>query len=160
MERGPLKGFTLIELLVAVGIITVLSLVGITIYRDAAARNRDHIRKNDLSSLAVALELYYQKDQKDGVYVMSANQDITACPTPTDPTSPFYDELLPLFSYEAMPKDPKSGELYCYISQNNGQSYRLFAKLESCNSSEINTICGQTWSYSVYSADLTLSPAP
>lgn len=29
-----------------------------------------------------------------------------------------------------VPKDPKSGEAYCYISD-NGQSYRLFAKLEN-----------------------------
>lgn len=162
MERNSLKGFTLIELLTVVGVMAVLSLVGITIYREAASKNRDDIRKNDLSSLAVVLavvlELSYSKDSR---YIINSDgEDITACPTSTDATSPLYDQLLPLFPSGAVPKDPKSGELYCYISLNNGQAYRLFAKLERCNSSDANTICGQTWSYSVYSADLTLSPAP
>lgn len=55
------RGFTLVELLVVTSIIAVLSTIGITTYQEIQSKARDSVRKQDLNTLAIALELYYQK---------------------------------------------------------------------------------------------------
>src|SRR3990167_4460210 len=55
------KGFTLVELLIAISIIAIISAVGITSYSQAQKLGRDFKRKQDLRSIATALELFHQK---------------------------------------------------------------------------------------------------
>ncbi len=55
-------GFTLVELMVVVSIIAVLSLIGLVLYSGAQSKARDSIRKSDLNNLALALDIYYQKN--------------------------------------------------------------------------------------------------
>ena len=137
------KGFTLIELLVAISIVAILSVVGITSYQGVNARARDSVRKNDLNNIAIALEIYYQSNGSyvaDSVYINEA----------------FKKNV----SNETVPTDPATGENYYYVAENNEQSFRLFAKLEKCNPTDPDTLCDQSWNYSIYSADLTLAAAP
>ncbi len=56
------RGFTLIELLVVVSIIAILSIIAIVVYLEMGKGARDARRKQDLRSLAAALEIYYQKN--------------------------------------------------------------------------------------------------
>ena len=149
------SGFTLIELLITVSIIAVLSAVGITSYQGTQARARDAIRKDDLKTLATALELY---NQKNGGYV-AAGSGADSC---NRDTASFYTLIAP-FLNKAVPADPLTKQKYCYISQNNNSSYRLFAKLENCSDGQI--ISGincqsSTWNYSIVSDNLTIAPAP
>jgi type IV pilus assembly protein PilA len=70
-------GFTLMELLIAVSIIAIISAVGITTFSQSQKLARDSKRKSDLRSVAVALELYYQKNKRypcpgDNVWVSSS----------------------------------------------------------------------------------------
>lgn len=123
------KGFTLIELLIVISIIAVLSTIGLTSFVGIQSRARDSSRKNDLNTLATALELYYQ-NQKNGKYI----DGVTTCQTDSNPSNnTFYNAIKSYLSNpNSLPKDPASNQAYCYISVNNGKSYRLFAKLENC----------------------------
>lgn len=56
----PKKGFTLIELMVAITIVAVISAIGYISYSSAQISSRDAKRKQDLRSLATALEVYHQ----------------------------------------------------------------------------------------------------
>src|SRR5579884_2484253 len=58
------KGFTLIELMVVIAIIAILATVGFVSFTHAQISARDSKRKQDLRSLKVALELYYEKNHR------------------------------------------------------------------------------------------------
>lgn len=57
-----LRGFTLIELMIAISIIAIISAVGLVTYNQSQKLGRDAKRKQDLRSIATALELYYQRN--------------------------------------------------------------------------------------------------
>ena len=155
MVRNPMKkGFTLIELLVTISIIAVLSTIGLTIFSGVQSKARDSTRKQDLNKLATALEIYFQNNSQ---FITSQNQTCNSTDTNT-----FYTAITPYIS-GVVPKDPKTGTQYCYFSENNGQSFRLFAKLENCSDKDIiSGINCQTaaWNYSIVSENLIITPAP
>lgn len=63
-QTKHIRGFTLVELLIAISIIAIISVVGFTSFSQAQVRARDAKRKQDLRSIAIALELYYQKNKR------------------------------------------------------------------------------------------------
>jgi len=52
------KGFTLLELLIVLGIISIIMLLGSTVYSGVQKRSRDAKRKGDLNIIRSSLELY------------------------------------------------------------------------------------------------------
>lgn len=148
------NGFTLVELLVAISIIAILSTVGATIYLGIQSKARDSIRKSDLTKLATALELYFQKNS---AYVLPQTGD-ESC---TRDTNTFYTDpaIASYMSDNTVPKDPQTQTNYCYISINNGQAFRLFAKLENCTGSGGNLCTDTTYNYSVVSDNITIDSA-
>lgn len=196
------KGFTLIELLVTISIITVLSMVGLSVFSGTQSQARDSIRKRDLNTLAQALEIYYQKN---GRYVLPASNGNATC---NRDTAAFKTAMKSYMSDNKVPQDPSlkcsfsdlvasfgswigrsnynkncdfnndrlvdsadfsigraSGIFsvykdYCYISLNNGGSYRLFTKLENPKP-EGNPIYNCSYyNYSLTSNDLTIIHVP
>lgn len=148
------KGFTLIELLVVISIIAILSTIGIMTYQGVTGKARDSIRKQDLNTLATALEIYSQRNNGDYV------EAITICQTDPDPNfNTFYNAIKTYLSDQNnLPKDPLTKLAYCYISDSGG--YRLFAKLENCQGSSGNLCEGLNYNYSIYSEDLTTLELP
>ena len=57
------RGFTLIELLIAISIIAIISAIGLVTYSQSQIIARDARRKQDLRSIATALELYRQTNK-------------------------------------------------------------------------------------------------
>lgn len=165
-------GFTLIELLIAMTILSILSTAAFIIYFQVLPRARDSRRISDLNKLATALEVYYQKN---GQYMDGTPDQPGSCTLGSGDTGAFYQILQdPLNSLNPhvfdldnpVPRDPQKDPLthdypyYCYISVDDGKSYRLFAKLERCQDSGGNLSCSLNYNYTVYSNDLTISPAP
>ena len=118
------NGFTLIELLVVISIIAVLSTIGIVIFFKATEKARDNIRKEDLNKLSLALEIYAQKN---GSYIVQDKY----CSS----SSTFYTAITSYMSDQVVPKDPKTGNNYCYMSA-TGATYTLCATLENNSDSE------------------------
>lgn len=127
-------GFTLIEILVTITIITILSMIAITTFIGIPAKARDSVRKEDLTRLALALEIYVHKN---GSYITGAS--MTACQTnPT--TSTFYSAIRNYMSEQKVPVDPSNNQAYCYISA-NGTTFLLCANLENDSDHDANTLC-------------------
>jgi len=152
-------GFTLIELLVAVAIIgTLASSLALVINPGAQlAKAHDAQRKNDLEQVGVALDTYYNDNNK---YPMGSG---------TFGEAALGDQLRDYLP--KLPQDPLSTQSYRYES--SGRSYRLYANLERCSDSQgvAGVDCqrtGQdTGNYSINSANLaaitpipTLTPTP
>lgn len=152
------RGFTLIELLITISILSILATIGFSIYFGVLPKARDSKRMNDLNKLATALEIYFQKN--NGNYIQGSG---TGCNDPD--TTAFYtvmdDPDLKYLEEGTAPRDPKTKNPYCYVSVNNGQSYRLFAILENCSSSNLPGTCStDSYNFSITSDDLILAPPP
>lgn len=141
-QMSNTKGFTLIELLVVISIIAILSVIGITAFQGTQAKARDSIRKNDLRTLATALEIYYQTN--DSKYIGTPQLD-GRCTTNTDE---FYSQIASKIN-GSVPADPKPpNPRYLYTADNKCQSFRLCAKLENTSDPDINSIC-QNYNYGI-----------
>ncbi|MBI2022767.1 type II secretion system protein [Candidatus Daviesbacteria bacterium] len=150
------KGFTLIELLVAISIIAIVSSVGLLSYAKFQSLARDTKRKNDLRSIATALEVYYQKNNRYPCsftgQTSSSNQpwisdiDAAGCQAtqtpldrnyinelPTDPLKNNYSQSNP-DSYGYLYQTPKLSGGTCPIA--DGQYYILTARLENQSDGE------------------------
>lgn len=117
------KGFTLIELLVVVSIIGILSTIGLVVFGGTTSKARDSIRKNDLTHLGTALELYLQQKNE---YVIGTD----SCAGENDQFFNSTSGIAPFMSNSTIPKDPKTGGNYCYKSNVDGTSYSLTATLD------------------------------
>lgn len=117
------RGFTIIELLVVISIIGLLSTVILASLNSARLRARDARRVSDLKQLQVALELYFDKNDK---YPSTLNASLL---TPT--------------YIAVIPNDP-SGTAYGYAAFRGSSptvcaSYHLGAALEDPNNAALNS---------------------
>jgi len=158
------EGFTLIELMVVIAIIAILSTVGFVSFTNAQIASRDARRKQDLRSLEVALELYYQQNRQyppDYSY-STDNRDGGG----VDWYSRFKNEISPFIN--SLPKDPMNGQgvwnggrgpwyAYAYATCGTFQCYHLCATLENKNDKDINVTSGNsctgdgatTWNFEI-----------
>lgn len=146
----PARGFTLIEVLITLAITMILLGIGFSMFGSARATARDAKRKKDLSDIAQALELYYQKNRLypgiAGTWYSSLSLDPWITSTPA---------LVPN-SINALPKDPVQSSTYRYVyislpqtsvdpnipscpALSNGQYFILGALLESADRESIGT---------------------
>lgn len=126
------KGFTLIELLLAMALMAILIVVFIASFSVTLKRGRDQRRKNDLSQLQKALELYYEDNvtyptfdiflgpnKKFCKTIACANTEtVYMVKTPSDPDS--------LYTYRYVYETPVGGVsskyyLYSYIENDLDQ---------------------------------------
>ncbi len=120
------------ELLIVMVILSILVAIATGTYASSSKRGRDNRRKNDLRSVATALETYYSDkgrypDGTNGVIMGCGAGDSGACPW-GDSTTGFKDQYGTLYMV-LIPSDPLDSQTYYYVS--NGTSYKLYAKLEN-----------------------------
>jgi prepilin-type N-terminal cleavage/methylation domain-containing protein len=116
------KGFTLIELLVVIAIIGLLSSIVLVSMQGVRAKARDSVRKQDLRTIQMALELYqvrYEKYPPEGHWCDSSigtqGGDCPVSPPQTDwgATSDLRDLITEGF-LGSLPKDPVNSSAYYY----------------------------------------------
>lgn len=106
-------GFTIIEILVSVGLIALLSTIGITGFQAITRGGRDALRKTELEKIRSALEIF----KSDYGYYPDLSEECIA-------------DLPPQYMSD-YPQDPKSPDSrYCYIRVNE-LSYKICAHLEN-----------------------------
>ncbi len=119
------SGITLLELIVSMAIIAILTVSLWGNFSTSLAKGRDSKRKQDLASIAKALELYYN--------------DNKAYPSPlpnwgsilSHPTRPH------VIYMQKLPADPSSPYVdYCYRTDVNAAYYQLYARLENSHDPE------------------------
>jgi len=123
MEKS--RGFTLIEILVVIAILSILTLSIGGNFVNSFIKGRDSKRKQDLESIAKALELYYY--------------DLKAYPTalPGGGT-PFINQSHTSVIYlQQMPYDPSTRNSYCYTTDTSGTYYKIYANLENSKDSKV-----------------------
>lgn len=131
------KGFTLVELLVVISIISILAVIGLTVYGDVQKSARDTKRKGDIDATFQSFEQHYQVSQ----------------------TSPYPKPDVSWFSSGAFPSDPQGGDYFwnggssdCSTptapsSYSSARStFTICAKLENGNGN--STTCGDGATYS------------
>lgn len=104
------KGFTLVEILVSISIVSILAVIGISVFNAAQKNNRDQARMRDLQAIKQALELY----RSDNHIYPDTQNDLV-------------DKYL-----SAWPADPVSGKVYAYAKTTTG--FAVCAKGESLSS--------------------------
>lgn len=137
VPRQCQRGFTLIELLVVIAIIGLLASVVMVALNGARMKARDTRRKADLKQIRMALELYYQDNNKyppAGGCAYGTNCYIFS----TDGVN-WFSALLPFVS--KVPQDPKNNAAgpwsdgnYSYAYGNvtsDGQAFDLTTQLEN-----------------------------
>lgn len=123
------SGLTLIELVVVMAIIAVLSTAIGGNLLSSISKGRDSKRKQDLQSVAKALEIYYY--------------DYKAYPTPPmdiwgQQFANDTDPLNPIIYMSKLPTDPSyPSSTYCYESNGSGSYYKVYANLENPNDPQI-----------------------
>lgn len=135
------KAFTLIELLLTMALLAILAMFLFGNFTTSIKRGRDAQRKNDLSQLQKALELYYDENNAypdfldDDIFNQKlcrtdAIPALTPCPTPET-------------TYMTKtPKDPHSSYIYKYVPGASGVDYYLYSYIE--NSKDLGNGVSQT----------------
>jgi len=142
------KGFTLIELLVVIAIIGILSSVVLASLNTARAKARDAKRVSEMSSLQIALELYYSTNNAYPIGSCISGPWWNCWGSAGEP------RLLPSSVISVMPQDPSflddgnacsasdtGSRLYAYYSD-NGQRYILATYLENVSTSDSHYYTG------------------
>lgn len=119
------------ELLIVMVILSILVAIATGTYASSSKRGRDNRRKNDLRSVATALETYFSDKGQyptgtNGVIMGCGAGDSGACPW--GDSNGFKDQYGTLYMV-LMPKDPIDSQTYYYVS--TGANYKLYARLEN-----------------------------
>ncbi len=160
IEKIKNKGFTLIELLVVMAIIAVLTMLGVSNFRNVQRKARDAQRKSDLAQLQRALELYYNDY---GVYPDSSNGKINLSGELEWKTAPILAEAFTdgttIYMKEIV-GDPSGNPQYCYLSNNH--AYQVYARLENTNDPSIGAYSceGIDYNFELSSPDVYTTPIP
>jgi type II secretion system protein G len=135
--RQTNRGFTLIELLIVIVIIGILVTMGTFAFISSQKKARDSKRKEDLTQIAKALEMY---NSDRGVYPNSTNNTIYGCGvtfTSICNWGTTFGNGSTITYMAKLPKDPTAVWYYAYTSLSDG--FRLYARLENLEDASIPT---------------------
>ena len=156
MSVNKKAGFTIVELLIVIVVIAILAAISIVAYNGIQQRSRDNIRKQDLSQLSKALQLY-SVDKGDYAEAGCANGTGSGwLHSDYDSTGPYKPLNVCLMTDGYLSKelvDPSglrscSGTgCFAYMKASCSLGTYLYAHLESVpqTSSDLNGTCAPSW---------------
>lgn len=121
--KNKSKGFTLVEIIVVIGIMAVLSGIIFTSFDGAKSRSRDQQRVADISTIQLALEIYFNREKKYPLELISSSE--------RDPDG------FTINDHFTLPTPPRSSDTYNYfpmtriVDDTRCVSYHLWTKLEN-----------------------------
>jgi type II secretion system protein G len=159
---GRNKGFTMIEVLVVLAIIGILTAILVVNYTEARKNSRDKLRKSDLKSLQLALEVYKAQNGRYPASGCGADVNLWVGPGPLSSwgfsCNEYISGLAPNY-IPALPVDPnQEGELdrgYKYRTDANGTMYKVVIH----NSVESLTVQSQSDEFSRFPERCGISPS-
>jgi hypothetical protein len=113
--------------------------------RSQLEKSRDARRKKDLNQLVEILENYYSDYKR---YPDVASLDLKVCNSKLDENT--------------LPCDPlnEGDQYYCYVVSDDGQKYKVYAKLERENDPEAKTgLPVSKYNYGISSSNISLEEA-
>ena len=137
------KGFTLIELLVVISIIGILASLTLVSYTGAQKQARDTQRRSDLNQYRNSLENY--AGSNNGLYPLGLSTIAALCGS-GKPLDTGYIASCPI--------DPTITQTYGFYSSASGDSYVLYATLETEGYWEVCST-GKSGKVAVLPADAT-----
>jgi len=127
MKKNKKLGFTLVELLIVISIMGILTVVGAASFKTVQLKSRDVRRKNDLSSISKALNMYYNDVGTFPHGIPDINRMINSVGVGF---SAAVNGSVTTYMVE-MPRETTKGiEGYYYIST-TGKSFKIFVNLEN-----------------------------
>jgi prepilin-type N-terminal cleavage/methylation domain-containing protein len=156
-------GFTFIEILVVVAIISILTTILVANYNAARENSRDKIRKSDLKSLQLAIELYKAQNgmyPQAGCGAVHPSWSGSESSYPNAPSiepcgSQFIEGLVPDF----LPSEPgpaKDDKGYSYTVDATRSSYKIL----SHHNVENQFVTGYDDEFARYNSTLCQNPFP
>lgn len=120
------RGFTMVELLVVISIVGILASIVYASFGNSRAIARDEIRKTDLKSLQLALNLYKaQNGSFPPAGCVTGNNTLTPASTTSCVGGQYIQNLVPDY-IPALPRDPRTNtNLYRYIHDSGTDSYKI-----------------------------------
>ena len=126
------------ELMIVIVIMGILIALGLSSYTSVNRKNRDNRRKNNLRSIAIALESYYTDKGKypnNGV-----NGEISGCSTNDNQVCAWNSSMTDskgTVYMQKLPGDPASTQQYYYAALSGNSKYQLYARLENTQDSDV-----------------------
>ena len=119
------QAFTLIELLLVMALLSILIVLLTGNFSTTLKRGRDQQRKNDLSQVQKALELYYEDNRTYPTFDIFTGPNRKFCTTQTcmTPNETVYMVKTPI--------DPSSSYVYRYEFGPGGAYYYLYSYIEN-----------------------------
>lgn len=131
MKINKKSGFTLVELLIVMAIMAILITVISGSFRNIQLKSRDARRKNDLSSISKALNMYYTDV---GNFPMESDKYGINLNGLMNNGDRFYIDAndKEIVYMVEIPKETAAGlKNYKYVVSDTGKSFKLFANLEN-----------------------------
>jgi general secretion pathway protein G len=149
-------GFTLMELLIVMVLLGILALIGMPTFQGTQRKSRDGKRKADLVQIGKSLEMY--ANDTSGIYPTSSGGKIVGCGGSACEWGAAFANGSTVYM-QKLPKDPVGSQYYYYEPVGSARkSYRLWARLENTDDSDITTstlTCGSgNCNYVVRSSNL------
>ena len=121
-------GFTLVELLIVISIMGILTVIGMASFKTIQLKSRDARRKNDLSTISKALNMYYNDL---GIFPHGSPDIKTMIKTVGVGFSANINGTVTTYIVE-MPRETTQGvKDYYYTTSTTGKSFKLFVNLEN-----------------------------
>lgn len=133
-------GFTLVELMVVIVILGILTAIGTFAFQTSQQKSRDSRRKNDISQVTKALELY---NNDHSVYPGATDKKIDGCGATYTSTcewgAEFGNSSANVIYMIKLPNDPSITRTKYVYEVVGTKGYRLYAYLENSNDVDIPT---------------------